>query len=114
MAQNDTAPKGHTPESVSYFIYEGDMARSERHIKRLWIALICSMIVSLLIVGGFLWYLNQYEYVSNDTVTVDGADGVANYFGKDGNIYYGEDYSNSVPVSTQEERAVKGDASQNP
>lgn len=25
---------------VPYIVYEGDMARSERHIKRVWIALI--------------------------------------------------------------------------
>lgn len=92
------------PETVPYIVFEGEMARQERHIKRLWIALISAIIAILLVVGGFLWYLNQYEYVSNETVTVDGASGVANYIGKDGNIYNGEDHGETNPDETQEVR----------
>lgn len=32
-------------------------------IKRLWIALVVALVVIISVVFGFLWYLNQYEYV---------------------------------------------------
>ena len=90
------------PDTVPYIVFEGEIARQERHIKRLWIAILALLVVIVLVVGGFLWYLNQYEYVSNETVTVDGASGVANYIGKDGNIYNGEDNSETNPDAAQE------------
>ena len=35
--------------------------------KRLWIALIISILINLLIVGGFLWYESQWEYTTTTT-----------------------------------------------
>lgn len=52
------------PESVPYIVFESELARQERHIKRLWIALIAAIVASVLIVGGFLLYLNQYDFAS--------------------------------------------------
>ena len=49
------------PESVPYIVHEAEMARQERHIKRLLIAYVITVIA---IVGGFLWYLNQYDFTS--------------------------------------------------
>lgn len=37
--------------------------------KRLWIALVISLLVNLLIVGGFLWYESQWEYTTTTTTT---------------------------------------------
>lgn len=37
--------------------------------KRLWIALVISLVVNLLIVGGFLWYESQWEYTTTTTST---------------------------------------------
>lgn len=37
--------------------------------KRLWIALIVSILINLLIVGGFLWYESQWEYTTTTTNT---------------------------------------------
>ena len=37
--------------------------------KRLWIALIISILMNLLIVGGFLWYESQWEYTTTTTST---------------------------------------------
>lgn len=37
--------------------------------KRLWIALIVSILINLLIVGGFLWYESQWEYTTTTTST---------------------------------------------
>ena len=52
------------PETVPYIVYEGEIARQERHIKRLTIALISAIVAIVLIVGGFLLYLNQYDFAS--------------------------------------------------
>ena len=37
--------------------------------KRLWIALVISILVNLCIVGGFLWYESQWEYNTTTTST---------------------------------------------
>ena len=72
------------------------MARMERTVKRLWIALIIAV---LLMFGSNALWLHawlQYDYVSetvtNDAITVDGKHGIANYIGGDGDIN-GEDNS---------------------
>lgn len=38
--------------------------------KRLWIALVMSILVNLFIVGGFLWYESQWEYTTTTTTEV--------------------------------------------
>lgn len=35
--------------------------------KRLWIALIVSILINLAVVGGFLWYESQWEYTTTTT-----------------------------------------------
>lgn len=52
------------PESVPYIVHEAEIARQERHIKRLWVALIVAIVACVAITGGFLWYLNQYDFAS--------------------------------------------------
>ena len=52
------------PDNVPFIVFEGEIARQERHIKRLWIALIAAIVAIVLIVGGFLLYLNQYDFAS--------------------------------------------------
>ena len=37
-------------------------AMAERTIKRLWVALIAALVVIVIILGSFLWYMNQYDY----------------------------------------------------
>lgn len=54
------------PEHVPYIVFESEMARQERHIKRLTAALITAIIACILITGGFIWYLNQYDFTSYD------------------------------------------------
>lgn len=48
--------------------------------KRLWIALVISILVNLFIVGGFLWYESQWEYTTTETTTVtqDTGEGTGN------------------------------------
>ena len=54
-----------TPESVPYIVHEAAMARNERNVKRLVVALVFSVLV--VIVGvlsvhfGWLYYESQFE-----------------------------------------------------
>ena len=83
------------PENVPYIVFEGEIARQERHSKRLWIALIAAVVAIVLIVGGFLLYLNQYDFASYQQ---DG-EGV-NIVG-DGN---GVDFNGPASTSTPKEK----------
>lgn len=81
-------------KDVPYLVYEGQMARNERIIKRLIIALIISII--LIFASNALWLYEwcQYDYTSSSsTVEIDSGEGVANYIGNDGDITNGEDKS---------------------
>ena len=51
-------------QSISYIAHESAMARAERHIKRLWIALIVAII--LIFASNVIWlaYINQYDFES--------------------------------------------------
>ena len=80
--------------SIPYVVYEGEQARHERTIKRLIIIL--AMTVVLLFASNAIWvYMwNQFEYIdSQEEVTVDATDGIANYIGNDGTINNGTDKS---------------------
>lgn len=82
-----------TVESVPYIVYEAAQARNERTVKRL-VAIIITAIVLLFasnLVWLYAWF--SYDYVSEETITVDGKDGIASYIGNDGNVYNGESYS---------------------
>ncbi len=50
-----------SPESVPYIVHESSMARSERQIKRLWIALIVAICLLFAINAGWLIYESQFE-----------------------------------------------------
>lgn len=74
-------------ENVPYIVYEAEMTRSERQIKRLWIALIVA--IALIFASNVVWlmYINQYDFESYGLSTEGG--GNANYIGQDGDIYNG-------------------------
>jgi hypothetical protein len=55
-------------QDVPYIVYEGEQARSERHIKRLWIALIIVICALFLSNAVWLWCWMQYDYTSEETV----------------------------------------------
>lgn len=55
---------------IPYFLHEGDMARQERTIKRLWIS---TLILTFLFVGAVIFLVyreTQYEDVVTTTQTV--------------------------------------------
>lgn len=52
--------------AVPYIVHEAEMARSERHIKRLWVALIIGIIVIFASNAVWLWYVSKYDFESYD------------------------------------------------
>lgn len=61
----------------------------KRQNKRLIVALFVVITLWAATIGGFMWYLNQYDFVSYDVNSQDG--GNANFIGNDGDINnYGE------------------------
>lgn len=77
---------------VPYIVYEGEQARHERTIKRLIIALVIAVIVTLLSNVAWLIYLSGYEFCGSESeVTVEAKDGIANFIGNDGEITNGKD-----------------------
>lgn len=51
-------------KDVPYIVYEGAMARAERIIKRLIIAVVLSLIMIVATNGAWLWYINQYDFMT--------------------------------------------------
>lgn len=85
-------------KDVPYLVYQGTMARFERTIKRLIIAL--ALTIVLLCASNFYWayFWSQCDY---SEVTLDSQDGGnANYLGGDGVITNGE--GESSETSSQE------------
>ena len=56
--------EAHAPESVPYIVHESSIARMERQIKRLWIALI--VVIAMLFASnvGWLIYESQFATIS--------------------------------------------------
>ena len=91
MANCETCKKVQSaPENVPYIVHESSMARMERQIKRLWIAVI---VLIFLLVGtnaSWLWWSNQWETVERLEITQENDGGYNNYIGNDGDIVNGE------------------------
>ena len=88
------------PDSVPYIVFEGEMAIQERHVKRLWIALLAAITALVLTVGIFVWYLNQYDFESYEQ---DG-EGV-NIIGN----MNGVDYDGAARQETNQEEPINGE-----
>lgn len=83
--------------NVPYIVYESSMSRMERALKRMFVALVVSIIVMLGSNVAWLLFINQYEYVEEGTdVTLTNEDGNANYIGNDGDIYNGIDSGSHI------------------
>ena len=62
MANCETCKKVQSsPENVPYIVHESSMARMERHIKRLWIAVIVSVCLLFASNVGWMIYESQFE-----------------------------------------------------
>lgn len=92
-----------TPETIPYIVHEDQMARQERHIKRLWILCIIIFIALIGTNAGWIYYENQFEDIvitqdgeadSNGNVTLSGVGS--------GSIYnYGESEANNQNSETE-------------
>lgn len=73
-------------KDVSYLVFESTMARFERTVSRLWVALIIT--IFLLVATNIAWisYEQQFEDVS---ITQDSTNGYNSYIGNDGDIING-------------------------
>lgn len=78
-------------EVISRHTHESDMDRMERVNKRLFWALMISLVLFVASWAGFIWYESQWEYFET-AVTQENAGGFNNYnyIGNDGDISYGE------------------------
>ena len=56
--------EAHAPENVPYIVHESSMARMERQIKRLWIALIVVIAMLFASNAGWLIYESQFATIS--------------------------------------------------
>lgn len=81
-------------ENISYFVHEGEMARMERHVKRLFIMWIITFAALILTNIGWIHYENQFQDVV--TVSQDAPNGNNNYVGRDGDITNGTPNNNEA------------------
>lgn len=72
---------------VPYIVHEGEVARLERIIKRMWLAVLALIVGIVATNFVWIWYINQYDFESYEVYT-DGA-GNANFIGEDGDIFNG-------------------------
>ena len=69
MANCETCKKvQNAPESVPYIVHEASMARMERQIKRLWIAVIVAVCLLFASSAIFAYAWLQYDYSSEETI----------------------------------------------
>ena len=78
-------------EPVPFIPFQDFIATTERNARRLFISLVVA--ISLLFITNAIWLYAwfSYDYMSEETVMVDGKQGVASYVGGNGDIYNGED-----------------------
>lgn len=87
MPDCNTCKPKNSPPNVPYVVHEGVMSRFERVIKRLWIALIMTII--LLVGTNIFWISYESQFEDSVTVTQENDDGYNNYVGNDGDIING-------------------------
>ena len=80
-----------TPENVPYIVHEAAMARNERNVKRMVIAIVTAIALLFASNALWLWAWMQYDYSSEEIIVEQDAQdgGNANYIGSDGDIVNG-------------------------
>ena len=87
--------EAHAPENVPYIVHESSMARMERQIKRLWIALISAIVLLFASSAIFTWAWMQYDYSSEEIVYQQDGEGT-NIIGDSNEVdNYGAENDNS-------------------
>ena len=72
---------------------ESTGARWERTVKRLITLVIISLVLLFASNAFWLYAWLQYDYTGNESVVIDGKDGIANYIGQNGDIDNGFNYN---------------------
>lgn len=72
---------------VPYIVFESEVARLERTIRRLVILAIVSVALTFASNIAWIWFIGQYDFEA--TTTTQNAKGNANYIGQDGEITNG-------------------------
>ena len=85
--------------TVPYVVHESAMARQERQIKRLWIALILAISLLFASFGMFAWYEIQFETISYD-YDQDGQG--TNIIGNSNEVNNGAEIESEGQAQTQE------------
>ena len=81
------------PESVPYIVHESSMARMERQIKRLWIALIVAVCLLFASNVGWMIYESQFETITYE----QGGEGINNVnYGEQGDLNNGAESENQA------------------
>lgn len=75
-------------EQIPYIVFESEMARHERTIKRLLILLVISVLLLFISNVAWLWFFNQFD-VETQTVSQELDSGNANFIGNNGAITNG-------------------------
>lgn len=57
--------------------------------KRWFVACMVILLMWLATIGGFVWYLSQYDFESYETVIEQDGEGINNYIGENGDIVNG-------------------------
>ena len=87
---------------VPYIVYEGEMARQERHVKRLVVMLAVMLVLFFASNMAWLYVWNQYEYVDETIEASQDGSGVNIVGGED--VNYGSDGSDTQEKAQEEER----------
>ena len=76
---------------VPYIVHESDMARNERAIKRLVVALIVAIALMFASNAFWLWAWMQYDYTGEETVVTQDGEGLNIYGDRNMTDFYGTD-----------------------
>ena len=87
---------------VPYIVYEGEMARQERNIKRLIVMLAGMLVLFFASNMAWLYVWNQYEYVEETIEASQDGSGVNIVGGED--VNYGSDGSDTQEKAQEEKR----------
>lgn len=87
---------------VPYIVYEGEMVRQERQIKRLLCILVTLLVLFFASNMAWLYVWNQYEYVDETIEATQDGSGVNIVGGED--VSYGSDGSDTQEKAQEEKR----------
>lgn len=91
MSNCDACKEIKTAEPVPYIVHESAMARQERHIKRLVIALIVAIALIFASNAAWLYAWCQYDYSGEETVYAQDGEGLNIIGGRNTAGIYGTD-----------------------